>query len=249
MIGAGASAYDNAATALEAGAETVELFARREALPTVNALRNVESVGFFRHFADLPDAQRWRFMRRITAASTPPPTDTVERTTRHANFSAIFSAPLADVAMAGDAIRMMTPRGAFEADHLIAGTGFDVDLHQCPELAGLAEHIALWGDRYLPPPEEASEKMARYPYVGPGYQLLPRGPDAPAGLGDIHLFNAGSLISTGPTAGGINSLPWHLPRLVNGLTHDLFRAEADRMYDKLVAYDEADPWEAVSTQP
>jgi cation diffusion facilitator CzcD-associated flavoprotein CzcO len=249
VIGAGASAFDNAATALEAGAGRVDLFMRRAELPAVNALRNVESVGFFRHFADLPDAQRWRFMRLITAHSTPPPQDTVERTTRHANFALHAGSPIIGIEMAGEAIRLATPHGVFMAEHLIAGTGYAVDLTRRAEFSGFSDHVALWGDRYTPEAEARDDKLARYPYVGPGYQLLPRGPGAPDGLGRIHLFNAGSLMSTGPTAGGINSLPWHLPRLVAGLTHDLFVAEADRMYAKLAAYHEADPWEAVSTQP
>jgi cation diffusion facilitator CzcD-associated flavoprotein CzcO len=249
VLGAGASAFDNAATALETGAARVDLFARRAALPVVNALRNLESVGFFRHFADLSDTDRWRFMRLMTANSVPPPIDTVERTTRHANFTAHFATPWTGLAMEGDAIRIDTPRGSFAADHLIVGTGFEVDLRRRPELAGFVDDIALWGDRYTPPAGEGDDELGRYAYVGPGYQLLPRRPGAPAGLANIHLFNLASLVSTGPTAGGINSLPWHLPRLVNGLTRDLFLAEADRFYAALAAYEEADPWEAVSTQP
>ena len=47
VIGAGASAFDNAAMALEAGAASVELFVRRKQLPTINPNRWIEFAGFF----------------------------------------------------------------------------------------------------------------------------------------------------------------------------------------------------------
>jgi thioredoxin reductase len=77
VIGAGASAFDNAATALEAGAAGVDLFFRRPELPTANPYRALESRGFFRNFGDLSDDDRWRFMRRLLAMPMPPPVDTV----------------------------------------------------------------------------------------------------------------------------------------------------------------------------
>jgi cation diffusion facilitator CzcD-associated flavoprotein CzcO len=248
VLGAGSAAFDRAATALEAGAGQVDLFMRRAALPVVNALRVVESAAFFRHFAELPDDVRWRFMRRMTAASVPPPRDTVERASRHVNFNLRVATPWNSVTMTNAGIRIGTPRGVFEVDHVIAGTGFEVDLRLRPELTGIADHIALWSDRYTPPREEQDATLARYPYIGQCYQLLPRDPHAANWVSRIHLFNAGALVSTGSAAGGINSLPWRLPRLVNGITRDLFIAEADRIYEELASYDEPDPWEALSAR-
>ncbi len=56
VIGAGASAFDNAAEALEAGAAEVALYARRRSLPRANPNRYIEFSGYIRHFADLDDA-------------------------------------------------------------------------------------------------------------------------------------------------------------------------------------------------
>jgi hypothetical protein len=56
VVGAGASAFDNAAMAIEAGAASVELFVRRKRLPTVNPNRWMEFAGFLRHFGDLDDS-------------------------------------------------------------------------------------------------------------------------------------------------------------------------------------------------
>ena len=51
---------DNAATALEAGARSLDLFVRRPALPRVNKFTGIGSQGVVHGFASLPDAWKWR---------------------------------------------------------------------------------------------------------------------------------------------------------------------------------------------
>ena len=65
VIGAGASAFDNAATALEAGAAEVHLLCRRAQIQVIQPYRWLTFRGFLRHLSDLDDAWRWRFMRTI----------------------------------------------------------------------------------------------------------------------------------------------------------------------------------------
>ncbi|MDT8266263.1 FAD-dependent oxidoreductase, partial [Roseomonas sp. DSM 102946] len=62
VLGANASAFDNAGTALEAGAAKVTMFARRAFLPQVNKTRGMVFSGFLRGFGRLDDATRWRFL-------------------------------------------------------------------------------------------------------------------------------------------------------------------------------------------
>ncbi|HEX3993484.1 MAG TPA: NAD(P)/FAD-dependent oxidoreductase, partial [Acetobacteraceae bacterium] len=61
VLGAGASAFDNAATALEAGAAEVVLFCRRHEPQVVQPYRWLTFAGFLRHLSDLDDPWRWRF--------------------------------------------------------------------------------------------------------------------------------------------------------------------------------------------
>jgi hypothetical protein len=63
--GAGASAFDNAATALEAGAAAVHLFCRSAEIQVIQPYRWLTFRGFLRQFSDLDDGWRWRFMRAI----------------------------------------------------------------------------------------------------------------------------------------------------------------------------------------
>jgi FAD-dependent urate hydroxylase len=245
VMGGGSSAFDNAATALECGAAHVDLFIRRRELPLVNSYRALESSGFWRNFGDMPDADRWRFMCHLLSLSMPPPQDTVERTRRHDNVTLHFSAPITDAATRTDGIALLTPNGWHAADFLILGTGFGVDLRLRPELAGLADHLALWGDCYTPPDREQNAMAAQYPYLGPHFELLEKHPGSLPTLRNIHLFNAGSLVSMGPIAGGLNGMPFGIPRLIAGLSHDLFRAEVSSLYHEFIHFDEPDAWEEV----
>jgi cation diffusion facilitator CzcD-associated flavoprotein CzcO len=242
VMGGGASAFDNAATALEHGAASVDVFIRRTSLPEVNSYRALESAGYWRNFGDLDDALRWRFMRHLLSLPMPPPRDTLDRTLRFPSATVHYDSPVLDAA---PGIRLRTPLGWHDADFLILGTGFAVDLRARPEFAGIADAIATWGDRYTAPPNETDDAAARYPYVGPAFELVEKSPGAMPGLRNIHLFNAGSLVSMGPVAGGLNGMPFGIPRLIAGISRDLFRAELDTLFTEFASYDEPDAWEAV----
>jgi cation diffusion facilitator CzcD-associated flavoprotein CzcO len=245
VIGGGASAFDNAATALEHGAARVDVFIRRPDLPVANSYRALESSGFWRNFSDMPDAHRWRFMCHLLSLPMPPPQDTLQRTLKHAHVALHFSSPVLDAETVAESIRLRTPKAWHAADFLILGTGFGIDLRARPEFAELAGHVALWGDRYTPPPEEADPAAARYPYVGPHFELLEKQPGSMPALRNVHLFNAGSLVSMGPVAGGLNGMPFGIPRLIAGISRDLFREELDTLFTEFASYDAPDAWEAV----
>jgi cation diffusion facilitator CzcD-associated flavoprotein CzcO len=244
VIGGGASAYDNAATALEHGASRVDMFIRRDAVPLINPFRALESAGFWRNFADLDDATRWRFMHRLLSFPMPPPQDSVDRVVRHANAAVHFGAPVLD---ATPGIRLRTPSGWFDADFLILGTGFGVDLRDRPELATLCQHVLTWADRFTPPRDRTNAEMGRHPYVGPGFELLEKTPGSMPGLRRIRMFNAGSMVSTGPISTGLNGMPFGLPRLTGHISRDFLRDQADELLAEFETYDEPDAWEAVRT--
>jgi cation diffusion facilitator CzcD-associated flavoprotein CzcO len=60
VVGAGASAMDSAATALEAGAAHVHLLVRRADLPRINKGKGAGNPGFVAGYAQLPDEWKWR---------------------------------------------------------------------------------------------------------------------------------------------------------------------------------------------
>jgi len=244
VMGGGASAYDNAATALEHGAARVDMFIRRESIPMVNPFRALESSGFWRGFADLDDATRWRFMYRLLSFPMPPPQDSVDRVMRHPNVSVHYATPLLDAA---PRLRLRTPSGWFDADFLVLGTGFGVDLSRRPELSAIVEHIATWSDRYAAPADRENAEMGRHPYVGPGFELMEKIAGSAPGLRRIRMFNVGSMVSTGPISTGLNGMPFGLPRLIRHMSLAFLRDQADEVLKEFETYDEPDAWEAVRT--
>ena len=106
-----------------------------------------------------------------------------------------------------------------------------------PELAPFADKIALWRDRYTPPPGEEDPLLAAYPYLGPDYAFLERTPGEAPWLADIHLFGIGSTLSFGPSGSSINAMTTAVPKLVAGITRGLFAGDLQRHWESLLAYD------------
>jgi cation diffusion facilitator CzcD-associated flavoprotein CzcO len=238
VLGAGASAFDNAATALEAGASTVTLLCRRAEPQTVQPYRWLTFAGFLRHLSDLPDAWRWRFMSRILGLREGFPQPTYDRCARHANFTLLSGAPVLAARALDDGVALTTPRGMLGADFVICGTGVEMDFARRPELRRFAGNIARWSDRYEPPAEERDDRLGRFPYLASDYALVPRAPGVSDWIGAIHLFSIASTMSFGPSGSSINAMTTAVPKLVAGLTRGLFTADVERHWQSLCAYDQ-----------
>ena len=239
VIGAGASAFDNAAMALEHGAAAVDLFCRRPKLPVVNPNRWIEFNGFLRHFADLDDAARWRFIKFIFDMNQPPPQDAFDRCARFDNFLLRLASPIQDISFAGDQIQLKTPHGSSCADFLIAGTGFVIDLAVRPELGRIAPQIALWSDRYRPPAGEESERLGGYPYLSEYFQFVEKAPGAAPYLKNIFCYTYAATASLASTA-GISQLKFGADRISFGITRELFLEDADSHFAGLRDYRETE---------
>lgn len=237
VLGAGASALDNAAEALEHGAAAVHLFCRRRAPQTVQPYRAITYAGFLRHLGDLDDAWRWRFMQRVLAMREGFPQATWDRCARHPNFHLHAGAPWQDARVAGEGIVLVTPQGEFAADFLICGTGIAIDFALRPELAAFAHNIATWGDRYDPPAPERDPRLSRFPYLADDYAFSEREAGVTPWIRDVHLFAIASTMSFGPSGSSINAMTTAVPRLVAGVTRGLFRDDVAAHWARLEAYD------------
>ncbi len=224
VVGAGASAFDNAATAAERGARMVHQFIRRAELPVVNLVRWMDFTAFARHFHALPDRLRYAYVRSFIGTPMPPPPETLARVSMLGNHCLHLDAAVVALHERDGEITVTTKAGRYAVDFLILGTGFEVDLSRRPELAGCLPHIALWGDRYAPelPHDAVDAKIARYPYLGPDLQLQERKPGTAPHLAAIHLFNAAVTASAGPIGSGINGLKFNASRLAGALLRDLW---------------------------
>ncbi|MCB4822884.1 FAD-dependent oxidoreductase [Roseicella aerolata] len=239
VLGAGASAWDNAATALEQGAAGVEIYARRPFLPQINKGRGSAHPGFFEGWAGLPPEEKWRLLVYMADLQSPPPHETVLRTLRHDGFRIHFSTPITGARREGRAVALTMPEGGrASADFLILGTGFVVDAARIPELAGLAGQIASWGDRHAPPPEARRPELARFPWLGEGFELEAREPGACPGLSRIHLFSHAAMASLGAIASDIPGASIGAERLAQRIAAHLFREDIAVMRGRLEAFAE-----------
>jgi cation diffusion facilitator CzcD-associated flavoprotein CzcO len=236
VLGAGASAFDNAATALEHGAR-VTLCCRRPELQRVQPYKQISHAGFFRGFPHLADAERWRWMNHLLSIREAFPRETWERTTRHAGFTLRTGTPWLDARAEGERVVIETPSGPLAADFVICGTGFEMDVAALPALAPHAHLIATWGDRYRPPPGEENPRLARYPYLSPGIAFTEKEPGSAPWLADVHLFTFGATVSFGPSGSSINAMKFAAPRLAQAIAADLFAADAEAHWRALLAYD------------
>ena len=238
VLGAGASAFDNAGTALEAGAAGVELFARRPYLPQVNKSKWTSFPGFLRGFYSLDDARRWRFFTYIFAEQVPPPFESVLRCEKFAGFSVLLAEPWSDLVADASGVTVTTPTGTHRFDAVIVATGFDVDMMAREEVGAFRDHALVWADRVTQAQARAHPEEARFPYLGDGFQLQEKGPGSMPGLLNIHVFNWGCTMSHGALAGDIPGLALGADRLAEGIVRDLFVADADRHFDALLAHEE-----------
>ena len=237
VVGAGASAFDNAATALEAGA-AVHLLCRRGVPQVVQPYRWLTFAGFLRHLSDLDDAWRWRFMRAILSMREGFPQATYDRCARHPAFTLHAGAPVRGARASGDGVELETPQGTLRADFVIAATGIETAFGARPELARFAENIATWDDRYVPPVGEEDPRLGAFPYLAADFGFSEREAGRTPWIGDIHLFGIGATVSFGPSGSSINAMTTAVPKLVAGLTRGLFRADLDRHWASFQAYDE-----------
>ncbi|WP_291296685.1 FAD-dependent oxidoreductase [Elioraea sp.] len=226
VIGAGASAFDNAAVALERGAASVTLIARRASIEQPNVKQAMEFAGFLRHYGELSDAQRFRLHRVLARFAVPPPPDSVARCTDHgARFRVLTASPLRAARVEGGAVALDTPQGTIAADFVIAATGFAVRMGGRPELAAFADRIALWADRF--PPAGADATLGAMPYLDAGFAYTARdAADAPM-LARLHDVGIAAVPSVGPVCVGLNGMKFGPDRVVRAITRSLFLEEAE----------------------
>lgn len=237
VIGAGASAVENAAEAAEHGASEVRLLARRKAMPRINKLMGIGSPGFTAGFPMLPEIWRWRMLHYAFAEQTPPPRGSTLRVSRQANASFHFGCEVERMDATTSGIQIVTTNGQkFETDFVILGTGFTVDHLARPELAGFADRIATWGDRFTPPTELASAELASFPHLAPSFAFTERVPGSAPFLADLHCFNYGATLSLGKVSGDIPAVSEGAQSLARAIAAELYVRDIETHFQGLLDY-------------
>ncbi len=238
VLGAGASAFDNAGTALEAGAGSVAIYARRPTLPQVNRPKWASFPGFMQGYAGLDDAMRWKFLTGMMAPQVPPPHESVLRCDAFANFSLRLGTPWLDLCPDANGVTVVTPQGYARFGAVIIATGFDVDMMERPEIVAFSAQALTWRERVAPEEAARFPEEARFPYLGEAFELRERQPGALHALQHLHVFNWGATVSHGALAGDIPGLGTGAGRLARGVARSLFVMDADKHLAAMRAFDE-----------
>ncbi|MGV8938283.1 MAG: NAD(P)-binding domain-containing protein [Allorhizobium sp.] len=238
VIGVGASAVDNAAEALEAGAREVRLLARRKTMPTINKLMGIGSYGVTAGFAKIEPAWRWRLMDYSTKQQTPAPHNSTLRVSRHANAYFHFDCGIRSMAEEDGEVVITTVNGrVFRTDFVMLGTGFSIDPVSRDELGPDRDQIACWEDRYTPPAGEENPALGRFPWLDDDFSFTEKETGTAPWLKDIHCFNYGASISIGKVSGDIPAISEGALWLARGIAAALFIHDIDHHWEVLKAYE------------
>ena len=252
VIGMGSSAMDSAGTALECGAASVDLIARRAAMPTVNKSKGSGVPGLTQGHHELPDAWKWRIRHYINVQQVPPPRGSTLRVSRHAHAFFHFGCAVQQVTQQGQALQVATSQGRFAFDFLILATGFAIDWAQKPEFAAFAPHVRSWGERYQSPPGEDDRELFDSPDLGPVFELREKSPGACPGLDRIHCFCYPAALSHGTVSGDIPAISDGARRLASGIAGLLYAEDVEQHFAALQAYAEpellGDEWTPADTR-
>lgn len=237
VVGVGASAVDNAAEALEAGAREVRLLARRKSMPTINKLMGIGSFGFTAAYSDLSDAWRWRIMHYSFLTQTPAPRGSTLRVSRHENAWFHFGAGIEKASLVEDEVVLSLSEGRrLTTDFLILGTGFLIEPQARTELDGYADKIALWHDRYQPPEGLENDQIGNFPYLADDFSFAERNPGDAPWLSRIHCFNYGASVSLGKTSGDIPGISEGAAWLARAIAAKFYIENIEEHWWRLLAY-------------
>lgn len=216
------------------------LFCRRSELVKVNPYRWAEFAGFLAHFGELPDEDKWRFIRQIVRMGQLPPADTYRRATRHEAFRFHPGEGWTSVGSHGDGVRISTDRESFDFDFVIVATGFITDLAVRPELSAIERHIARWADRFTPAEGDRHDDLLRHPYLGPNFEFMERIPGSAPYVRHLYNFTFGGLLSLGFGGASISGMKYSVPRLVGGLARSLFLEDRNAHFESLRRFEEVE---------
>ncbi len=237
IVGVGASAVDNSAEALEAGAREVRHLIRRAQMPTINKMMGIGSFGFISGYAQLPDEWRWRFMQYSFATQTPAPRGSTLRVGRHDNAFFHFSKAIDRVDLEGGELVVGTADGGRMAtDFIIVCTGFTTDPLARAELDPYAEEIELWKHRYSPPEGEESPELGNFPYLNGDFTFRERTPGKAPWLSSIYCFNYGATASLGKVSGDVPGISEGAGWLTRSIAAKFYREDVGAHWQGMLDY-------------
>ncbi|GGH58238.1 FAD-dependent urate hydroxylase [Paenibacillus silvae] len=238
VLGGGASAFDNASYALASGVQEAHVFVRREQLPSVNPIRQMEQSGMIERFHALPVADKYQVISHFFKYNQPPTNDTFNRAAAWPGFVLRLHSPWLNVEAKEQGVQVQTPHGQFMYDYLIISTGLLSDPALRPELGLVEKHIARWKDCFDAPEEYRSALLDAHPFLSPGFAMTSRTEQGKQVLHGLFVFNYSALASCGLSASAISGTRAAIPKLVTAIADQLFLDDREAILQQFYTYAE-----------
>lgn len=238
ILGGGASAFDNANFALAAGVAEAHVFVRREQLPSINPIRQMEQSGMIERFHALSDKEKYAAISHFFNYNQPPTNDTFNRAASWSGFQLHLHAPWLDVQMKDGKAVVTTPQGLHSFDFLVISTGMVSDPALRPELRLVEAHIARWADRFQAPNAQRNALLDAHPYLTPGFAMTSRDEEGEDKLRGLFVFNYSALASCGLSASAISGTRNAVPKLVSAVADQLFLDDREQIMEQFFKYNE-----------
>lgn len=238
ILGGGASAFDNANFALATGVAEAHVFVRREQLPSINPIRQMEQSGMIERFHVLSDEDKYATISHFFKYNQPPTNDTFNRAAAWPGFQLHLHAPWLDVQMKDGKAVVTTPQGQHSFDFLVISTGMVSDPALRPELRMVEAHIARWADRFQAPTEQRNALLDAHPYLSPGFAMTGRDEEGEDVLRGLFVFNYSALASCGLSASAISGTRNAVPKLVSAVADQLFLDDREQILEQFFKYNE-----------
>ena len=238
VLGFSASAVDNAAEALEAGAAKVHLLCRAPEVPRVNKMKSTGYPGFTHGFPSLSAEARLDLLSYVFRYRVAPPRDSVRRVWRHENVELHLSSEVMAANWLGDRLELGTAGEIITVDHVILGTGFHIDVTAPEETRKFAAEIRTFRDQIGNDKGVFLEEMLDFPDLGPAFEFQERTPGTASYLASLHNFTFAATVSHGNVSGDIPCVSDGAERLARGIAAGLFVEDFPTHLSNLHAHEE-----------
>ena len=238
VIGCSASAFDNAAMALEAGAKSVDLLVRAWAVPRVNKMKGTTFAGFTHGFPLLEAKTRVGLLSYVFRERIAPPRESVQRVFAHANAHMHLDSEVTNAAGDADGFVLQTQSEKIQAHQIIYCTGFVIDAAAPPETREMAGDIRTFRDVVDNRDGAYLEEFLEFPDLGPAFEFQERVPGRAPYLAGLHNFTFAATASHGNVSADIPCVSDGAERLARGISAGLFGEDFPANLSALHAYQE-----------
>lgn len=238
VIGVSASAIDNAATALEAGASKVYVMARAPAVPRINKMKSTVYSGFTHGFPRLPIIDRLNLLSYVFEYRVAPPRSSVQRLWKNENAHLCLDAEVIDADWNEARILLSTKHQTIEVDKVILGTGFKINVSAPKILKPFASEVRTFRDSETLSSCLRFGEFLDFPDLGKDFELQEKVVGQTSYLKDLHEFTFAATVSHGNVSGDIPAISEGAERLVRGICASIFTEDYDDHLNKLYLYEE-----------